>query len=971
MEFAKRLSELAHLTRRLSSVRSHEARARHHFDSTRPAPILAKDEDEVGPRISAGRRRGRSSASAHPSTLSYCAAAQTQLLFRRIPLSVSLVERSWWKLEYRQKQRVAQRNAAHASADPTDSTSANGVSSLPHSDVTVSSPSSAPTMQPDEGKTLSVKQPSPTTSRQQLDAVVLLLRLLHTVEEARRVFLRGKEETAQRRCVAADAKWRKFQQDFAGQLNRCTRKNGEKSDKHNEDELALLRETANTLQEQCRSAKNDFSMLRTSLVARSFVSARLWQLLLRKSLWAAAVMEHKRAAAGGESSTAAPPAQQLLFMCLAFSRISMGVLRDYVEGRSFSRHAPRFVVSMPSRSWHVRKRKADTSSLNEPAAPSAPAAASVKALGEAPDTKDFGSSEKALGDSEDALFLMLQESVTSPHCTATDPPLAMSTLRACGPDSTRAKRKQRSGSVMPMRWVPPHTAHVIPLASETLTLHSLVLPEMDVPALLRLGCAAELLDLCVTLQRLASGVLALTPQQMSSPVSSEEASTSQQRTLHRLEDAIITVGQEVKRHLIAKQYIHCPREEGTATMPGRLEPVEAARLAAQLHALRLVPPGDAGSAILLSQLLRDMFPELRTKTSRVLQEKARQSSLLAFATRPHRMKLYAQHGRRNAEGYVLGTIVQQARLQQRQLVAALRERHLTEVHVQKLGEMAGSLPLSELVRLIQLCASHASCSDSAQLLKQALPAEALDTLVTGCLFLAEALLISGTLQTNSGQPSAFSLQDLAILWDATTLLFPLIRAQRVHQRGGSAGRLLTSHTVRPQSIIWATFGEHVLVTVNGALAQRLQNLEKQRQHESTAMRRARSTREGKAAVDVAVKESETVMTDSQVTVDAIVRLATGVLEYAAHDEGVAAHSGTASTPISVLAVRKSVRVLARLLHELVLHDRQLWHSLRILPATQRNIVGHQLVKCFQAMDMMDDTTTRALDMLDRCSQVEL
>ncbi|KAG5489713.1 hypothetical protein GH5_00594 [Leishmania sp. Ghana 2012 LV757] len=976
MEFSRRLGELAHLARRLSRVQANEARARCLLASACSVPNVVENQDDFGLRFSASQQRARSPASAHRQTLTACAAAQNQLLFRRIPLSVSLVERSWWKLECRQQQREAPRDAAQVPAGTTVSSAAGSASSLSTSSASVSSFSPALATEPKATKALSVTQSSPAASRQQLDAVSLLLNLLHSVEEARRQLLRRKEGMAQRRCHEADVKWKRFQKEFASQLRRCNRSSRYQDDLCSKDDVARLQEAADTLQERCRAAKADASLLRSSLLARSLVSARLWQLLLRKSVWTAAVMEHKRAAATGDSSMAASISTRLLLMSLTFARLSMGVLRDYVEGRCFSRRAPRFVVSMPSRSRHSRQQKREASSLDGGAAQSAVAA---KTSAEAADRMrdSMGRPETDAtpeASEEDALFAMLQENLQAPSPAAAAGGLApaSSALGAHDPASDSAKRKRRLHRGASMRWIPPHSALVVPLASETLTLHSFLLPELDVPLLLQLGCAAELVHLCVTLQRLASGVLALAPPPMPSHADNKESATSLQHTLSGLEDAIRTVGNQVKEHLIMKHGIRPPRDAVVADTPGHLKPSDAARLAVQLHTLRLLPVGDAPASLLLSQLLRDMFPELRTKTSRVLREKARQSSLLAFATRTHRMKLCAQHGRRGAEGYILGTIVQQARLQQRQLAVALREQHISEVHVQELGRLAGSLPSSELVRLIQLCASHVSSSHFAQHPRRASSAEAFDTSVTGCLFLVEALLVSGALQTTPNQSSALplSLHELAILWNAATLLFPPIRARRAQQFVGSARRSHPLHAMQTESIIWATFAEHILVTINGALAQRLQNLEQQRHHESTAMQCARVTSGKNAASDVVVEGKEAILTDSRVTADALVSLASGVLEYAEYDESLSTRSDTATTHCFSLPVQKLVRVLARLLQELVLHDRQLWRLLRILPASQRNAVERQLVRCFQTMDMMDATTTRALEALRRRSHVE-
>ncbi|KAG5464396.1 hypothetical protein LSCM1_00580 [Leishmania martiniquensis] len=972
MEFARRIGELAHLAHRLSRVETDEARARRLLASARSVPSVVENEDDVGLRISSSRQRARLPASAHHQTLSACAATKNQLLLRRIPLSVSLVERSWWKLECRQQQRCAPQGAVQASIDTTAGNAAGSGSSLPASSAAASPLAPALVTELEANETLSVTQSTPAASSQQLDAVILLLNLLHSVEEKRRQLLRKKEEVAQRRCRVADIKWKRFQEEFASKLRRRHRNKSDQDDARSNGDVALLQKAANTLQDRFRAAEADASLLRSSLLARSFVSARLWQLLLRKPIWRAAVMEHRRAAATVDSSAVASTSTRLLLMCLALTRLSMGVLRDYVEGRSFSRCAPRFVVSMPSRSRHSLQQRIDDSDLDRGAAQSTVVAETrAEAIdGVRSSMGPPGTNATPDGSEEDALFAILQEGQRASNCAAADLAPTKSAPRARDSAFSSAKRKRHPGRVASMRWIPPHSARVVPLVSETLALHCLILPELNVPLLLQLGCASELAHLCVTLQRLASGVLALAPQQPPSHADHKDIDSSLQRTLHDLEDAIMMVGHRVKKHLVSDQDMHHPNDAVAAQTPEQLKPLDAARLAVQLHMLRLLPVEDAHAVFLLSRLLRNMFPELRTRTSRMLREKARESSLLAFATRAHRMKLSAEHGRRGAEGYVLGTIVQQARLQQRQLAMALREQHISEVHVQELGTLARSLPSSELVRLIQLCARHARSSRLSQQPRRASSAEALDTSVTGCLFLAEALLISGALQTTPGQPDPLSLQELAILWDAAALLFPLVRARRAQQFVSSANRSRPSPAALTESIIWATFSEHILVTVNGALAQRLQNLERQRQHEPTAMRRARVTGGKKAVSDTVIAENEAVLTDSQVTADALASLASGVLEYAEHDESITAHVGTVPTHSFSLPVQNSVRVLARLLQELLLHDRQLWHSLRILPAIQRNAVESQLVRCFQTMDVMDATTTRALHALRQRSQVE-
>ncbi|KAK7194041.1 hypothetical protein NESM_000316500 [Novymonas esmeraldas] len=1002
MEFAKRIGELAHFTRRLSRVQADEARSRKLIAAARNAPRPEDGEEARGLRLSLARQRISSPAAAHQRAVVGCVAAQNQLLLRRIPLSVSLVERSWWKLDCRQKERAAKRDTA--------SSALLGDGAVVLAQLPGTSPS-APLVDSDtlstppaRGGATRMPHSSRGASAQQLDAVVLLLQLLHGAEEARRRLLREKEAAAQRRVSAAQGSWQDFRREFAPQLRRHAGRHTSGT-RIGDDDLAVLRDAADSLQHRCRAAKDDALLLRESLLARPYVSARLWRLLLRDSIWAAAVVEHRRAAAAAPATPLASPATRLLLMCVALARLSMGILRDYVEGKSLSQHAPRFVVSLPSRAWRARSRGHTTrleeeeeekmpqpTTVTEEARVSRVAGAAAAASGAFP---ALAEGHEDGDDDGDALFAMLHgaaQTASSPAAAGDAPSTQPAATKP--PSSTIAggSARSRKGAAS-MRWMPAHAAQVIPLITETLALFSHVLPELDVPALLRLDCAAELSDLCVTLQRVGSTLVTLAPPPPApSPDGGTRAAASLPRTLGGLEAAIAAIAGQVKQHLVAQLCTRSAEEsasgagvDAASSADLRLSPAHAARWTVQLHALRLLPVDDADAALLVSQLLLCMFPELRTNTSRVLQDLARQSSLVAFSTRAHRAKLYAHHGRRGAETHLLGTTVQQARLQQRQLAAALREQHMTEVHAQELGKLARTLSSGDLVRLIQLCANHAGSRYAAR--RHAMPVEALDATVLGCLFLSEALLISGALQASPDAPSALSLHELAVLWDAAALLAPLIRARRSPPRnsgrggGGGTGPGLPRHALAPraESILWAAFAEHVLTVVNGALALHVQGLERKRLSESTAMRRTRpASGGGGMAGDDAAPEAEAVLCDGTVTVDAVVSLAAALLQYSACDDAVSASGGGGDgggggvrIPSSLQTVQREARVLARLLQEVVLHDRNLWRSLRSLPSGQRDVVERHLVECFQTMGTMDNATARALEALRQPHHIDL
>ncbi|KPI90597.1 hypothetical protein ABL78_0357 [Leptomonas seymouri] len=1027
MEFTRRIGELAQLTRRLNHVQAEKVRAQRHLASSRNAPRTAAsassvsqtldnssgDDEKVMESFSLAYRRQRRAAPTSYYAQARGAHVQDQLLMRRIPVAVSLVERSWCKLDRKQWERNERLHRLQNLATVSHTALGEELPKSAEADSTVNAIEAKSTPSPllpscnskfgnyarstssgyasqswslrlisdDKDVAPLPRARTTTASRQQIEAVYLLLQLLHSLEQARRHHLQDKQKVAQHRCSVAESTWQNFQKEFALQLHpsRPRTKCQQNTSLLSEEDDALLRETARALQQRLRAGRDDVKLLHSSLLTRSFLSARLWKLLMREPVWTAVVSEHKRAAAvSTEQPTSILPSNQadvsrLLLFSLALTRIAMGILRDYVQGGQLSRQAPRFVVSLPSRTYRARGTGAD----KDDASASAIVARNdegKKGMGSlnqreknSSDSPAASSAPAAGNEDADLLFSMLQNGVETPASASPQQREATELSPVL-----RSKPRHFGKGALSMRWIPPHTAEVVPLVTETLALHSLVLPELEVPALLELGCAPELMSLCATLQQMASMTLALAEGDGEESVSNSSRAPLH-RTLRALENALATVGAGVVSHLIAECQTPLHEARGGAAVAGRvhLSPADAARLAVQLHRLRLLPTGDASVKQLLRELLTDIFPELRTQTSRVLREKARQSSLLAFATRPHRQKLYQQHGRKKAEKYLLETVVQQARLQQRQLAAALREQHVNEAHVQALCELGQRLPPTDLIHLFQLYARY---TDEGAKGQRALSTDA-DIWVTGCLFLTETILISNSVQHDASSVlRQYSLSELATLWDAAMALLPHIRTRRArqlaHQRDTAPGRPRAPPIAHTESIIWSTFVEQVLAGINAALAERLQAMEVQRQAESTAMRRSSVKKQPSASTKSGSAE-DGVLADQTVSVDSVVALAAGMLEYAGQDGALRESScgvlggdrSYARTPSTLQPIQHSVRVLSRLLHELLLHDRTLWHQVRRLPAAQRDAVERQLRECFHTLGMLDGATTRALSAL--------
>lgn len=130
---------------------------------------------------------------------------------------------------------------------------------------------------------------------------------------------------------------------------------------------------------QQRENKDDAHMLqRQSLLARPFLTAKLWRWLLQPEVWAAALRGRSSLSF---TSTTSPSSSsfhasglsdvQLVRVLWCWARVVMGVLRDVVEAHQpLPVCSPRFVVSLPTRAYR-RCRPRSASTFSSPSSVSA------------------------------------------------------------------------------------------------------------------------------------------------------------------------------------------------------------------------------------------------------------------------------------------------------------------------------------------------------------------------------------------------------------------------------------------------------------------------------------------------------------------------------------------------------------------------------------------------------------------------
>lgn len=729
------------------------------------------------------------------------------------------------------------------------------------------------------------------SSTSYVEVVGEVLRALHYGEQERRTLLRERTDALQRRAAHAEAALRVSPQEL--------------QDSHAQRKQRL------------RDAQEDLRLLQHSLLARPLLSARMWRLLLSERVWVTAVRRCR--GANGTPTTASTsagsraPSVALLELSLSLARVSFGALGDYIHGAVVSRTAPRFAVSLPSSTWRQRVGTTTTS-------------APVKAA------PSRGAEEE--GES-DLLFAMMQETALGEGNGDDDDEKPSNAVVAV------TRRDVRSA---PLRWLPPRSADVLPLVVETLALHVMVVPELSVTTLATNSVhTAELVSLLGTLQKMATVALTLLSAQ-SAPASSLQQT---QRLLHTvlppLERTLLQSGSAVKRVLVQQ----ARRREDAAQM----HPENAARLLLELDALHQLHPNEPDSHAVVSHLVLAMFPELRSNTQEVLLEKSRQSVLLSFATGKHRRHLLRQHGgATDAEGYLQGTSIQQARLRQRMLGAALRERYLTDQHLQRLADFGQAMPMSDLVSLFALLAVHAGQSSTRE---GAAAGTVLQPTVTASLYVAEAILVSGTLN----EPLAAA--DLVRLCTALAVLSPVVDARR-EAFAVKAGRHAAGPHRRPtpaaqtETVILSFLVESALEGVNALLAVRLERVAQRRARQSRAMRRG--GREGRAAAHADSEE------DSPFTVQDLYGLAMAMVEMGNQ------HS------LPELRKRRpgQARLLegsARLLRDLLCQDTEfLWKQVRALQPESRESFERGMLECFRYAEVLDNATVKALRIASSSSE---
>lgn len=436
--------------------------------------------------------------------------------------------------------------------------------------------------------------------------------------------------------------------------------------------------------------------------------------------------------------------------------------------------------------------------------------------------------------------------------------------------------------------------------------------------------------------------------------------------LQRLESVVLAASRRVYEALVGQVVIESGGADVTALRRNSsgstaLTPCRAARLILDLDSLQLLGGTRRDTAKLLDQLIPVIFPPLRNNTHEMLQSKLRQSSLLAFTTRRHRHALARQFGEESlasgswgggsamlspsrAEAYLHGTVVQQARLQQRQMAAALREKYLTEVQQSVIVQLAQSLPLYDGLMLLQILATHASQMPVAQRCR-----ELASRRMCAVVYAAEAVLMSALsmrrrqaeIVTNSpasrvlhhenhdddydydydyygedhicasnGAPprrtvATLPLDALAPVWTALSALWEVVDHRREMQqtqrrsRGGGGGQTHQGRagdggatTGHAETRVMAQLTDYVLSDMNAVLAHRLQCLEKDK------MRRTLSS-----ASSTRAWNHDSQGPDDAVHVRALAMLARGLTEWGASVYVTAAPShggggGSSSGPAS-------------------------------------------------------------------------
>ncbi|KAH9577975.1 hypothetical protein LSM04_001462 [Trypanosoma melophagium] len=690
--------------------------------------------------------------------------------------------------------------------------------------------------------------------------------------------------------------------------------------------LAAARQSVNEV-------KADIELLRDSLLARSYISARLWRFLLCEEIWFSAVMGFQKRKDTTTTAVNVSRTTSVFLMLLSLTRISLGVLQDVVQGHTLNTRAPRFVASLPSRK--VRRRVKLHASLKNTEQGKQKQKEVVVELSTKPKTPV---ENNEVDDIMAMMMMMMTPTTTKTTCAATntdtkdkeekslssekglmkgnpiEPSLSSSSLVPSKADVITENKKR---ALMRLRWLPSSSCDAIPLVLETLAMCSHVLSALDNNNILltNIEQTTELFELLSVLQATASLLLAL-------PVNDNTSEMVLHRTLRHLEDTMLKCANGAKEALIAQM--------NSEMEP--LPPVKATRLLLGLNSMQLIHTEERLSQQLLTQFVLQIFPQLSTGTQRALLEKSRQNSLFAFATRGQRAKLYREHNRQEVESTLLNSVRARARLEQRKMQAALRAKYLESVNNRGVGQLAEALPVYSLISLLHLLARGAYDAP-----RQKEVFDAQGRLITAALFVAEAVMMAGAHRSSSLDdknslmllPSDLPLllAALSVLWQLTSERYQLMRhsSSRNNIRQSKLKQETLSDSVaKSEFIIVSYITEVVFNAVNAAISERVERAE---------------------AVTLVQKETETDVSHL-LSLNDIMAVVSALSEWC-----------------DLSPNRKSaayVETSARFIKRLLISDVHLWRELRGLSESRREAFFSTLRDVMRRSNMMDAVVSQAL-----------
>ncbi|PBJ75406.1 hypothetical protein BCY84_11233 [Trypanosoma cruzi cruzi] len=806
------------------------------------------------------------------------AAVKDKLLFRHVPVAVSLLERSFLSLTSGKKTAAQKRLKEHETQPPRErSTKLVPPPSQSHSGVGPASPENSKTdLQQGTILTASTALKSQGHFMRQPEYALRLLSSLHFMEQERRKLYRHHMSRLESRLQNTE------------QALHTVRK-------RREDTVAL-----NAARDAVTEAKADVTLLQGSLLSRPYISARLWRLLLREEIWVTAVRDFRKQNGGNGLGTAS----SVIVMLLSLTRLGFGALQDSLKGHALNTRAPRFVASLPSR--RMRRRKLARLGLKGENGLTVPASVLVPV--------------NSNGDSRDPAMLMMMEMMTTSETAKEETPPPSSASKATVEVSI--SETNSTGDLMkripPLRWLPPSSCEVTSLVLETLAMCSHVLPLLDVTSIITCcGEAQELFDLLLVLQASASSLLVLYANE-----GNGEATVHQ--TLRRLEDAMMKCGENAKGALVTQM------NEMSSVLP----PVKAARLLFGLESMKLIQTEEHVSQKLLMQLVKCMFPQLSTGTQRALLEKSRQNSLFAFATRSQRAKLRREHGKQGTESAFLNSVRARARLQQRQMQAALRMKHLEEVNSQSVGQLAEELSPHSLLILFDVLVRAARDAPRRGM-------EVRSCFITAALFVVEAVCVARARTPSSNSGATLQPDDLPSLLFTLSVLWPLVTERYQMFRNalndrhynpnlgyiprryrGQQGSGVGDSMAKSELMIVTYVTDMVFSAVNAAIAERVQRAESVTEPNS----------ERELCHTLSLKD--------------IMRIVDALFEW----------GKTSLTNKNSISLETTARLIKRLL----VTDLQLWDELRQLNETRREQFICRLSDVLLRLNMMDTTVTKVL-----------